>query len=200
MKRADGPERVFGEWWKRDAELAAVRDYFQVEDENGEHLGSPLVRVTQDGIHLRLSVRDQLRRVGLDVGPLLRKLGLHAGTEVLGVDVGLADEPQGLLLCNPQRVLQLGSEARVGRAADLVELRLKVFGDRLETFDLLCLLGLVGVRLDEIVSQAADDLVDFVLLVSAQFSAERVFCRHRFAPSEQKGMCVWEGSVCPSTR
>jgi protein ImuB len=36
VKRANGPERVFGEWWKRDAELAAVRDYFQVEDENGE--------------------------------------------------------------------------------------------------------------------------------------------------------------------
>jgi protein ImuB len=36
VKRADGPERVFGEWWKRDAELAAVRDYFQVEAENGE--------------------------------------------------------------------------------------------------------------------------------------------------------------------
>jgi protein ImuB len=36
IKRADGPERVFGEWWKRDAELIAVRDYFQVEDEAGE--------------------------------------------------------------------------------------------------------------------------------------------------------------------
>jgi len=36
VKRADGPERVFGEWWKRDAELSAVRDYFQVEDEAGE--------------------------------------------------------------------------------------------------------------------------------------------------------------------
>lgn len=36
VKRADGPERVFGEWWKRDAELATVRDYFQVEDEAGE--------------------------------------------------------------------------------------------------------------------------------------------------------------------
>ena len=35
IKRADGPERVFGEWWKRDAELAAVRDYFRVEDEAG---------------------------------------------------------------------------------------------------------------------------------------------------------------------
>lgn len=33
---ADGPERVFGEWWQRDAELIAVRDYFQVEDESGD--------------------------------------------------------------------------------------------------------------------------------------------------------------------
>ena len=36
VRRADGPERVFGEWWKRDAELIAVRDYFRVEDEAGE--------------------------------------------------------------------------------------------------------------------------------------------------------------------
>lgn len=36
VRRADGPERVFGEWWKCDAELAAVRDYFQVEDDAGE--------------------------------------------------------------------------------------------------------------------------------------------------------------------
>jgi protein ImuB len=36
INRADGPERVFGEWWKRDAESKAVRDYFQVEDCSGE--------------------------------------------------------------------------------------------------------------------------------------------------------------------
>ncbi len=36
VARADGPERVFGEWWQRDAELIAVRDYFQVEDDNGD--------------------------------------------------------------------------------------------------------------------------------------------------------------------
>ncbi|TPJ37172.1 DUF6504 family protein [Mesorhizobium sp. B2-8-3] len=36
VKRADGPERVFGEWWKRDAESVAVRDYFRVEDDAGE--------------------------------------------------------------------------------------------------------------------------------------------------------------------
>jgi protein ImuB len=32
---ADGPERIQGEWWKRDAERASVRDYFRVEDESG---------------------------------------------------------------------------------------------------------------------------------------------------------------------
>jgi protein ImuB len=36
VKHANGPERVFGEWWKRRHEAAAVRDYFQVEDEAGE--------------------------------------------------------------------------------------------------------------------------------------------------------------------
>lgn len=35
VARADGPERIFGEWWKRAAEQAAVRDYFQLEDESG---------------------------------------------------------------------------------------------------------------------------------------------------------------------
>jgi protein ImuB len=34
--RADGPERITGEWWKKTAEAFAVRDYFQVENERGE--------------------------------------------------------------------------------------------------------------------------------------------------------------------
>ena len=33
--RADGPERVAGEWWKRTSERHSIRDYFQVEDEAG---------------------------------------------------------------------------------------------------------------------------------------------------------------------
>jgi protein ImuB len=36
INRADGPERVFGEWWKHDAEATAMRDYFQVENDAGE--------------------------------------------------------------------------------------------------------------------------------------------------------------------
>jgi len=36
VKRADGPERVFGEWWRRDKEMVAIRDYFVIENEAGE--------------------------------------------------------------------------------------------------------------------------------------------------------------------
>jgi protein ImuB len=32
---ADGPERLYGEWWRHAGERASVRDYFQVEDEDG---------------------------------------------------------------------------------------------------------------------------------------------------------------------
>lgn len=35
VARADGPERIAGEWWRRAGERAAVRDYFCVEDEGG---------------------------------------------------------------------------------------------------------------------------------------------------------------------
>ena len=31
----DGPERVHGEWWRREAEVWAVRDYYRVEDDGG---------------------------------------------------------------------------------------------------------------------------------------------------------------------
>ncbi|WP_443971112.1 DUF6504 family protein [Sphingobium sp. CR28] len=33
--RADGPERITGEWWKRAGEREAIRDYFRVEVEDG---------------------------------------------------------------------------------------------------------------------------------------------------------------------
>ena len=36
VRRADGPERIFGEWWRRDGERRAVRDYWAVEDEAGD--------------------------------------------------------------------------------------------------------------------------------------------------------------------
>jgi nucleotidyltransferase/DNA polymerase involved in DNA repair len=31
----DGPERIHGEWWRREAEVWGVRDYYRVEDEEG---------------------------------------------------------------------------------------------------------------------------------------------------------------------
>jgi protein ImuB len=36
VRRADGPERIHGEWWRRDRETAAARDYYAVEAEGGE--------------------------------------------------------------------------------------------------------------------------------------------------------------------
>lgn len=32
---ADGPERIYEEWWVSDRERSAIRDYFQVEDKDG---------------------------------------------------------------------------------------------------------------------------------------------------------------------
>nr|WP_209719423.1 DUF6504 family protein [Asticcacaulis solisilvae] len=36
VARADGPERVKGEWWRTDGEAGKVRDYFVLEVESGE--------------------------------------------------------------------------------------------------------------------------------------------------------------------
>lgn len=35
VRRADGPERIHGEWWRGDREVNAMRDYFRVEDDQG---------------------------------------------------------------------------------------------------------------------------------------------------------------------
>ena len=36
ITHAEGPERITGEWWHRAAERQAVRDYFRVENEQGQ--------------------------------------------------------------------------------------------------------------------------------------------------------------------
>ncbi|WP_233384313.1 DUF6504 family protein [Methylobacterium sp. C25] len=35
VTRADGPERIRGEWWRSDCETASLRDYYRVEVEDG---------------------------------------------------------------------------------------------------------------------------------------------------------------------
>jgi protein ImuB len=35
VRQADGPERVLGEWWISDREMAAMRDYYRIETETG---------------------------------------------------------------------------------------------------------------------------------------------------------------------
>jgi protein ImuB len=35
VRRADGPERILGEWWKSESEIELTRDYFRVETVDG---------------------------------------------------------------------------------------------------------------------------------------------------------------------
>ena len=36
VRHADGPERIAGEWWRHGGEVRSLRDYFRVEDEEGQ--------------------------------------------------------------------------------------------------------------------------------------------------------------------
>ena len=36
VRVADGPERIFGEWWNAPRHVGEVRDYFRVENDRGE--------------------------------------------------------------------------------------------------------------------------------------------------------------------
>ncbi len=143
-----------------------------------ERLGLLLRRRTELG-DLRPRVAEQLLGVVRGVLTVLLHLMGDAGSELLGIDVGLADEPGGLLLSDPEDVLEAGAESGIGGAADLVQFGLQIFGDRLEALQLLGLVGLVRVGLDQLAPELVDRLVDVVLLVPAQFGAEaRVVCRH----------------------
>jgi protein ImuB len=33
--KADGPERITGEWWRDDREVSLVRDYYRLESDRG---------------------------------------------------------------------------------------------------------------------------------------------------------------------
>lgn len=82
VQRADGPERVRGEWWRRDSELTAVRDYFKVEDDAGERYwifrsgglanthGAAIVAARAD--HRFTSIDDLWRRAGVPSAALVQ--------------------------------------------------------------------------------------------------------------------------------
>lgn len=36
VAKADGPERILGEWWRSDQEIGLQRDYYRIENEGGE--------------------------------------------------------------------------------------------------------------------------------------------------------------------
>ena len=35
VAKADGPERIHGEWWRSDSETNLIRDYYRVETSDG---------------------------------------------------------------------------------------------------------------------------------------------------------------------
>src|SRR5215217_9346551 len=55
LLRADGPERVFGEWWRADDERSAIRDYYRLEAADGSRYW-----VFRDGQIGRASCRERV--------------------------------------------------------------------------------------------------------------------------------------------
>ena len=56
VRRAEGPERVAEEWWKRDVEdvsVAHVRDYYRVEDQDGARFWVYREGLYEDGVPAR---------------------------------------------------------------------------------------------------------------------------------------------------
>ena len=106
-------------------------------------------------------------------GLQLRDLGLHRAAQLLGIDVGLTDQPRRLLFGNSQRILELGAESAVCGASGLFQLGLK-FGDgRGKPLDLLGRLGLVAVGFDDLAAQVLECAVDLFAVIAAHYGAER---------------------------
>ena len=103
------------------------------------------------------------------------RLVFGGAAELLGVDVGLGDEPRGLLFGDAQGVLELRAETGEGRAADLFELGGELFDAREKALVLLGVLGGLVVRSDDVAAQSVDGLVDLVLVVSAEHLRELGF-------------------------
>ena len=51
IRRADGPERIAGEWWRHEDETAALRDYWHVEDDAGRRFWLYRREDDTDGLH-----------------------------------------------------------------------------------------------------------------------------------------------------
>ncbi len=99
-------------------------------------------------------------------------VGLHGRAQLLGVDVGLADQSRGLFLSNAEGVLELGSEAAVRGGAGFVKLRLQILGDRGNALGLLERVRSISIRLDQLAAKFLDCRVDGVLLVAAKLRTE----------------------------
>jgi hypothetical protein len=56
--RADGPERVFGEWWRADDERSAMRDYYRLEAADGSRYWVFRDGPAVEGVNGHRSLRD----------------------------------------------------------------------------------------------------------------------------------------------
>ncbi len=159
------------------------------------------------GLHQALGLLGGLGAQRLDL------LG-GGGAQALDIDIGLGDQPGGLLLGDAKGALEACAETGVGRSAHLVELSLQVVGDGLQSLDVLAQVRLGLVRLDQVAPKLAESLVDFVLLVAPEFGAEsRVVYRHCACSSigvvpvrtlgrerESQGKGPQEGKIVPESR
>jgi hypothetical protein len=93
-------------------------------------------------------------------------------TELLSIDVGLRDEPRGLLFGDPERVLELGAESGERGTADLFELGGELFDAGQEPLVLFGVLSRLIVRGDDLATKTIDALVDFVFVIPAEHLRE----------------------------
>ena len=133
------------------------------------------------GLRLRTieSVRDRVSGIGRNSLRLalgcFERLGcfeLCASNNPLGVDVGLADDPGGLLFGDAQHCFEASAKTRIGGSFGFATGCLEcgqAFGGNFELFEsaLPVLRGL-----DQLRAEFADDSVDFAALVAAKFGLE----------------------------
>ena len=137
-----------------------------------EKLGRLGVRRVEDATDSGMRIGHALVGTVRRVSTQLRDLGLHSAPQLLGIDVGLADEPGRLFLGDPEGVLELRAEPAIGRAAGLFDLRLQVIDCRVKPLELFGGLGLVAVCLDQLTPKVLDRTVNLVAIVSAHCSGE----------------------------
>ena len=137
-----------------------------------EKLGRLGVRRVEDAHDCGMRIRDAFVGTLHCVSAQLGDLGLHPTPQLLGIDIGLADEPGRLLLGHAQGVLEFRAKTAVGRAAGLLDLCLEIVDSGVKPLELFGGFGLVTVGLDQLATKILDRSVHLVAVVPAHRSGE----------------------------